>query len=407
MQELVYRFKRVWHYFKTGLLAGLPAQIRYHHPQQQLKIIALTGTDGKTTTATLVYHLLKTAGYRVGLISTVAAYIGDQTIDTGFHVTTAHPKDLYGLMAKMVQAELEYLVLEVTSHGAYQYRTWGIRPFLAGLTNIDREHLDYHLNYQNYLAAKLLILRQADTVVLGEDQDSFTPIKKMLPAGTNILTFGRYKRFGAKVEKAIRQFFPDDFNRLNAALAITLVKKLGLGDKAIVSALATFTLPTGRMEFIPNHLGVNIIVDFAHTPQALENALRSIHKNHRSKRGSKLIAIFGSAGLRDRAKRPAMGYIGAKLADLAIFTAEDPRTENIWVILNQMKAELGNFHDKVLSIPDRRQAIEFALRHYAQPGNTIAIFGKGHEQSMCYGTTEHLWNDITGTKELLGQLAAN
>lgn len=398
MKTIIYKLKRIWHFARSGLLGGYLGELRYHHPQRKLKIIAITGTDGKTTTSTMVYHLLKTAGFKVGLISTVAAYINEEVLDTGFHVTSNSPGDLYRYMDMMVKKGLEYLVLETTSHGAYQYRTWGIRPIIAGLTNIDREHLDYHLSWENYLAAKLLILRPADSVVLNEDQDSFNTVKKAL-AGKRLLTFGKEKRFGAATEKAIRSSFNDEFNRLNAAMAITIVKDLGVNEKNIVKALQTFTLPAGRMEFIPNQLGAQIIVDFAHTPQALENALKSIRKNYA--KGKKMIAVFGCAGLRDGSKRAPMGKIASELADTAIFTAEDPRTENIWTIINQMKSDLGDHHNKVISIPDRREAVLYALKNFAHDGNVIAVFGKGHEQSMCYGTTEHLWNDITAIKGML------
>lgn len=402
MQELIYRLKRAWHYFKTGLWGGAIGQLKYHHPEKKLKIIAITGTDGKTTTATLTYQLLKGAGYKVGLISTVAAYIDDEVIDTGFHVTSANPRDLYKFMHQMVEKGLEYLVLEVTSHGAYQYRTWGIKPYIAALTNLDYEHLDYHLTKKNYLEAKMLILKQAEIVVLNEDQDYFPIIKKALPSSTKILTFGKHKRFGATIEKAIRQYFPEDFNRLNAALATTIARQFEISEKVIAQVFSKFKLPMGRMEFIDNDLDVNLIVDFAHTSQALESALKSIRKNY-AKKGL-LISVFGCAGLRDVAKRPRMGRIGAELSDIAIFTAEDPRTENVWVIINQMKSNLKGYHDRVISVPNREEAIKFALQNYAKAGNTIAIFGKGHEQSMCYGTTEKLWNDITGTKELLKEL---
>jgi UDP-N-acetylmuramoyl-L-alanyl-D-glutamate--2,6-diaminopimelate ligase len=398
MKELIYRVKRLWHYFKSGLFGGMVGQIKYHHPERKLKVIAITGTDGKTTTSTLTYSLLKTAGFKVGLISTVAAYIGDEELDTGFHVTSSSPADLYRFMNQMVEAGLEYLVLEVTSHGAYQYRTWGIRPIIAGLTNIDREHLDYHLNWQNYLEAKLLILKPSEVVVLNEDQDTYPTVKKAL-AGSKIITFGKEKRFGAATEKAVRNRFDDEFNRLNAFMAITIAKKLGVNEKDIVKGITDFKLPAGRMEFIPNKLDATLIVDFAHTPQALENALKSIRKNQA--RDKKMVAIFGCAGLRDTTKRAPMGKIGSGLADMAIFTAEDPRTENIWSIINQMKSDLGDNYDKVISIADRREAILYALQNYGDANHVIAIFGKGHEQSMCYGKTETLWNDITGVKEML------
>src|SRR5260221_28136 len=164
--QLLYQLKRPFHLLKTGLLKGFPAQVKYKFPARKLKIIAITGTDGKTTSSTLLYHVLQKAGKKVALLSTVAAYIGNEEIDTGFHVTTPDPKALQGFLRKMVDEEYEYLVLEATSHGMYQYRLWGIQPMLAGVTNITREHLDYHVTYDLYLQAKVELLKKAKVAVI-------------------------------------------------------------------------------------------------------------------------------------------------------------------------------------------------------------------------------------------------
>ncbi len=404
MKNLIYKLKRPLHFFKTGVLGGLPAQILTGFPQKKLKIIAITGTDGKTTTSSMVYQFLRQAGYKVGLISTVAAYIGEQKIDTGFHVTSPHPRPLYRFMQQMVAAKLEYLVLEVTSQGAYQYRTWGITPEIVGLTNLDFEHLDYHLNQENYLAAKALVFRGAAVAVLNQDQSTFPLFRRALDKKTKLITYSRETRFSAGVEKTLRATLPEDYNRLNAYLAITICKQIGINDKDIIAALENYTLPEGRMEIVPNQLGFTMLVDFAHTPQALEAALKNIRKNHLAP-GKKLIGLVGCAGLRDYQKRPKMGRILAEKSDLAIFTAEDPRSENIWAIINQMKSNLGHYHSRVISIANRAQALEFAIRHYGNQGNTIAIFGKGHEQSINYdGKTETPWNDLLGSREIIKNL---
>ena len=142
MKLLIYKLKYLQHFFKTGLFHALPAMIKYRFPQRRLKLIAITGTDGKTTSATLLYHVLKTAGFRVGLITTVAAYIGDKQIPTGFHVTTPQPKQFYQFLARARDQNVEYMILEITSHGHYQFRDFGLKFKLAGLTNITHEHLD-------------------------------------------------------------------------------------------------------------------------------------------------------------------------------------------------------------------------------------------------------------------------
>ncbi len=407
IKAFIYKIKSLYHLFKTGIGEGFLSQLIYGFPEKKLKILALTGTDGKTTTSTLVYHLLKKNGYNVALISTVAAFIGEEKIETGFHVTSPAPKALYRLLRQMVKQKVEYLVLEITSQGAYQYRNWGLKPLITGLTNIDFEHLDYHLNQENYLQAKMKVLNSAKTAVVNEEMEIFPRLKKSLKENIKLITFSRKTRFSALLEKAIREKFAEDYNRLNAYLAITMLKQLSLNDKDLAQALESFQLPEGRMEFVPTGLPFSVIVDFAHTPQALQAALSNIRRNYLPK-GAKLISLAGCAGLRDHLKRPAMGQILAKFSDRAIFTAEDPRTENIWAIINQMKENLGHHHHKVISIPHREAALRFALEHYGKDQNLIAIFGKGHEQSMCYdGKTETPWNDIVAAKAMIKELKKN
>ncbi|MBQ6449544.1 UDP-N-acetylmuramyl-tripeptide synthetase [bacterium] len=400
MQEWLYRAKRYYHFFKTGL-RGFWAAVRYQHPEKKLKVILVTGTDGKTTTSSLIYHLLKNCGYKVALLSTVAAYIGEEKLDTGFHVTSPSPADLYRYMAKMVDAGMEYLVLELTSQGAYQWRAWGIQAEIAALTNIDQEHLDYHLTFENYLAAKMLVLNAARVAVVNDEMPCFSQVKKSLHSSVNLITFNHGSRFSAPLEKAVREHFREDYNRLNAFLALTVAKQFKLTDKQLEEALQDFRLPEGRLQVVPNQLGFTMIVDFAHTPQALAAVLPAIRKQYLPA-GKKLIGIVGCAGLRDRHKRPVMGRIMAEQCDIAIFTAEDPRTENIWSIIAQMKQDLGTGHRRVISIANREAALRWAIDHYGHDGNVIAIFGKGHEQSMNYdGVHETLWNDVSGAQKIM------
>lgn len=397
LKLILYKLKRVVHFFKTGLFEGLPAQILTKYPNKELTIVTITGTDGKTTTSTLTYNVLKAAGHKVALISTVAAFKGGEKVDTGFHVTSPQPKLVYQFMRQMVDEGYTHLVLETTSHGAYQYRNWGITAKVAGLTNIDREHLDYHLNYEEYVKAKLLILDAAETAFLNVDDESYKKIKELGRLTEKMKTYSVEDTLPTVVSKAIANKFSEDYNRMNARLAYKIGKELGLDDESIAKGIENFSGVPGRMEVITAK-PIRVIVDFAHTPQALEAVLKAIRSKYRK---GKLIAVFGCAGLRDTTKRPLMGKIGAELADLAIFTAEDPRTEDIWSIIRQMKEGLTSNHAKVISIANRQEAITAALLKYAEPGDTVGIFGKGHEESMCYGTVEYPWNDGAFVRELL------
>lgn len=403
LSSLVYHLKRPYHFLKTGVLNGIPAQLWYRNPQKKLKIIAITGTDGKTSSSTLLYSVLKANGKKVGLISTVAAYLGDEEVDTGFHVTAPRPWDVFQLMRRMVKENYEYLVLETTSHGIYQYRTWGITPSIAGLTNITHEHLDYHLTYDNYVAAKALLFKRAATVVLNKDDHSFFKVKKLLSGHRDIEDYSLSEALSPLLAKTITQKFPEIYNQYNARLVTKIAEVVGLTDKEIVKGLKAFSGVKGRLQKVPNRLGFNIVVDFAHTPNALEGVLTTLKsKNKVQSKPGKLIAIFGCAGLRDHQKRPMMAEIATRLADKVIFTAEDPRTEDVWSIIRQMKEQLTPpAHRKILSIVDRGEAIYFALTKIAQPGDWIAVLGKGHEHSMCYGTTEYPWNDVDAINQML------
>ncbi len=401
IKNILYKIKRPYHFFKTGILNGLVAEIKYKYPANKLKIITITGTDGKTTSSTLLYHVLKTANKKVGLLSTVAAYMGKESINTGFHVTSPQPADLQKFMNKMVEKKYEYLVLEVTSHGDYQYRTWGISPILSGLTNVANEHLDYHLDYDKYLSAKAKILSKAPTAVVNGDDKSYSYLTKKLKK-TNLIAYSQDSILPTKVQAIIKKVFPENYNQMNAKLVYALSKSLDISDEDFVEALKTFTGVPGRMEKIKNNRNINIIVDFAHTPQGLKSVLRSVkEKNEQAKNNGRVIAVFGCAGRRDRAKRPEMGKIATEIADLCVFTAEDPRNEDIWSIIRQMKEQLTQGHNKIISIAERGEAIEYAITKLAKPNDTVIVLGKGHEESMCYNGVEYPWNDIVAIEKIL------
>lgn len=401
IKNFLYKLKRPYHFFKTGIFNGLIAEIKYRYPAKNLKIITITGTDGKTTSSTLLYHVLKTANKKVGLLSTVAAYLGKKSIDTGFHVTSPQPSDLQKFMRQMVDKNYEYLVLEVTSHGSYQYRTWGVTPIISGLTNIANEHLDYHLNYNEYLNAKADILVKAPVAVINADDRSYPHLIKQLN-NTSLITYSKDTVLPIKVQSIIEKIFPEEYNQMNAKLVYALSKSLNIEDSDYISGLKSFTGIPGRMDVIKNSRKINIIVDFAHTPQGLKSVLRSV-KEKIKKSGSKgkLIAVFGCAGRRDMGKRPEMGRISTEIANLSIFTAEDPRNEDVWSIIRQMKEQLTQGHNKLISIADRGEAIEFAINNIAKTGDTVIILGKGHEQSMNYYGTEYPWNDTSAVEEIL------
>ena len=360
---------------KTGILSGVTyikvadsrealgeiAADWYGTNKGNLKIIGVTGTKGKTTTCHLIYHILTTVGKKAGLVSSIVAKIGDTEEDTGFHTTSPDVLELHRLLARMVKAGCEYAVIEVSSHGIDQQRIAGVKFDIGVLTNIAPEHLDYHKTFAEYRRVKLAFLNSAKQKIIS-------------PETTNL------------------DILPGKFNNINAETAIEVAAALGIDRKSALQALHLFKLPPGRLEEIKNNLGLKIIIDFAHTPESLREILTYLRQITKGK----LIAVFGCAGERDPGKREPMGEIAGELADLSIFTAEDPRRENVFAILKTMEKKAKNY----LEIPERGEAIAAALS-LAEKGDTVVICGKGHEKSMCYGGIEHPWSDQESVRQAL------
>jgi len=379
---------------KLHFLKALGAVIFYGYPARKIKVIGVTGTDGKTTTSSLIYYLLKADGKKAVLVSTVAAYLGNKKIDTGLHVTSPNPWFLQKFIRDIVNKGYKYLILESTSHGLDQHRLLGTNVSIAVLTNITHEHLDYHETFSKYLKAKLKLFRGSDISILNKKDLSYKRIKKSLSSRTKLVFYDE-KTLKGKIKDAVEKRFPEVYNRLNAAAAITTAQELNIKDPIIVKAIKAFPSVPGRMEEIKNKKGIKLFVDFAHTPNALENVLLTLREA--KKRNSKLIAIFGCAGQRDVLKRSMMGKISAEIADISIFTAEDPRHENVNEITNQIMKGAEKVskrkRSKIYIKPERGEAIAFAIQKLARKGDTIVICGKGHEKSMAYEEKEYPWSD--------------
>jgi len=366
----------------------------YGNPSEKLKIIGVTGTDGKTTTSNLIYWILKTAGKKVGLISTINAKIGNKEYDTGFHVTNPEPLLLQELLAKMVKAKCEYAVLEVTSHGLDQERTAGTSFNIGVLTNITHEHLDYHKTMKNYIAAKGKLFKDVKTAFLNSKNKSSSMIKPYVNKAAKIIKYN-FQTFDGEIQNAINYRFEQDYNKENASAAVEVANTLKINSSDIIKAVRSFPQLSGRMEEIKNNKGIKIYVDFAHTPNALERVLKLL-KNRKS--NGRLISIFGCAGERDNQKRPMMAGISTRLADISIFTAEDPRREDINKIIEEMHAGIKNKNALVYNKPERGEAIFFAINKIAKKGDIVVICGKGHEKSMSYNGVEYLWSDQEAVK---------
>jgi UDP-N-acetylmuramoyl-L-alanyl-D-glutamate--2,6-diaminopimelate ligase len=424
------------------------AAAQYGHPARRLTMIGVTGTDGKTTTSNLLYQIFLAANLRAGMISTVNALIGDEVLDTGFHVTTPDAPDIQRLLARMAEAGLTHVILETTSHAWAQYRVDACEFDIGVVTNITHEHLDYHGSSDAYRAAKArLFLSLAETkpkprgttrlAVLNRDDSSYGFLRAVsavpqvsyglgegsdlqalevvaTPAGTEFVASATTMRVDIKTS------LPGSYNVLNCLAALAAaVFGLGIEPEAAAQGIAALRGVPGRMERIDMGQDFAAIVDFAHTPNALRVALEAAREilqfspPHSStseigeRAAPRVIAVFGSAGLRDKEKRRLMAEVSARLADLTVLTAEDPRTESLDGILDEMAAgaqsQGGVEGETFWRIADRAEAILFAVR-MARPGDIVLACGKGHEQSMCFGAVEHLWDDRTAIRAALAEL---
>lgn len=380
----------------------------YGHPQQKLKIIGVTGTDGKTTTVNLLYHILRTAGFKAGLISTVKTVIGNKDYDTGLHVTTPSPLQIKSYLAKMVRDGADYAVLEITSHALDQNRESDIEYDYAVVTNISHEHLDYHGSFENYVKAKAKLVKKAKVAILNRDDPNFDYLKEVsaglvisfgirnkadyMATEINLAPFGT--RFTLRGERwVIRTPLIGTFNIYNCLAAMAVAREVGVDKETILKSLRTFPSLPGRMERVERGQNFTVIVDFAHTPQALEEALKTLRLLTRKR----LIAVFGSAGQRDIEKRAMMGKIAIRGADLIVLTSEDPRSEDPNQIMTEIATGVvkngGVLNKNFWMIQDRGKGVEFAINHLAKTSDVVAIFGKGHEKSMSVKGKEIPWSD--------------
>ncbi|MBK6791273.1 MAG: UDP-N-acetylmuramoyl-L-alanyl-D-glutamate--2,6-diaminopimelate ligase [Anaerolineales bacterium] len=401
-------------------------------PARKLTVIGVTGTDGKTTTSNLLYKILIAAGLKAGMISTVNAVIGNEVLDTGFHVTTPDAHDVQRYLARMVEAGLTHVVLETTSHGWSQHRVDACEFDIAAVTNITHEHMDEHGGYENYRAAKARLFSSLEWtqvkptgnprlgVINFDDKKSYNFLTGFIK--TNKVSYGleegadvrgmnvdyspegiRFTAVAKDFRVAIKSDLVGAYNVSNCLAALTVaVRGLGIDPQVAAQGIAALAGIPGRMERIDMGQNFTAIVDFAHTPNALKVALEA----GRTMTNKRVIAVFGSAGLRDKEKRRMMAETSAELADLTVLTAEDPRVESLDGILEEMaegmRAKGGREGENFWRVPDRGEAIKFALR-LAEEGDIVLSCGKGHEQSMCFGKTEFLWDDRTAMRAALAE----
>jgi UDP-N-acetylmuramoyl-L-alanyl-D-glutamate--2,6-diaminopimelate ligase len=398
----------------TGhLVESVLMNIRYGFPGRKLRIIGVTGTNGKTTTSFMIYRLLHESGKKVALLTTVANGVGADITPQKEHMTTTRASILLRRLRSYAEAGAEWAVVETSSHALAQNRVWGLPYEIAVMTNITHEHLDYHGTFKNYVEAKRRLFRIANKnglrfgVINAQDPSA----KKFVKTVANSTTYGigtgelsakkvilasDHSTYSAQIEGDsydIRVNIPGEFNVSNSLAAIAVGRKLGLSKKQIEKGIAALEGVEGRMNIIDEGQKFKVMVDFASTPDGFEKFFASV----RPLTKGKLIAVFGSAGRRDESKRPLQGQIAGKHADIVILTEEDDRDIDGNQILREIAAgakKAGKKEDKDLFlILNREEAIGFAMTQASSADDVVVLLGKGHELTIERADGTYPWNE--------------
>lgn len=410
-----------WHLPKNFLL-----NIKYGFPSKKLILIGITGTDGKTTTCTLIHEILRKSGIKAGLISTICAKIEDKEISTGLHTTSPDPSLIQKIFIDMIKAGVTHVVCEVTSHALDQNRFFGCKFEVSGITNVSHEHMDYHKTMTNYINAKAKLFSMSKSAILNKDDQSFNLIKKQIKVPFKTFSIKDDSDYQAKkikldenslsFEVNDQKFITDsnqEYQVYNILLTLGICQKLKIDTNIIQEVIKKFPETRGRREEVENNLKIKTIIDFAHTPNALSSSLSSLKKTTKGN----LIVIFGATGGRDQSKRPKMGEVVSNIANIAIITSDDTRNEKIENInkqiisgIDQKKSELIDHQEiknkkhlqKIIelskhkfvyfNVPNRQDAFTLAVK-LSQPSDTIIACGKGHEKTILHGNTEYPWSE--------------
>lgn len=389
----------------TEQVVGQVATTFYGAPTSKMKLVGVTGTNGKTTIATVLYEMFRYMGHKVGLLSTVCNYIDGVAIPTEH--TTPDPITLNALLAQMVEAGCEYVFMEVSSHSIVQNRIGGL-TFAGGLfTNITRDHLDYHKTFENYIKAKKLFFdrlpKEAFAITNVDDKNGMVMVQNT-QAQVKTYSVQSPADFKAKIiechfegmylninGKEVGVQFIGKFNVSNLLAVYGAAIMLGKDEQEVLVALSAMKPVNGRFEALRSPSGYTAIVDYAHTPDALENVLNAIHGVLDGK--GEVITVCGAGGNRDKGKRPLMAREAVKQSDRVIITSDNPRFEEPQDIINDMLAGLDEEQmKKVIAIVDRRQAIKTACM-MAKSGDVILVAGKGHEDYQDVKGVKHHFDD--------------
>lgn len=393
---------------------------RYGNPSKNLRVIAVTGTNGKTTTACYINEILKEAKFKTAMFTTALIEVAGKAQVNDLNATVASTGRMQQFFRDAKKADVDYVVLEITSHALDQHKLDGVPIEAAVMTNLTQDHLDYHKTMENYAAAKSkLFALEPRYIILNRDDEWYDYFDQFV-AGEQKMTYGKHPEAEAQIQRVklyrkgteadvvldhqthleLATALPGEFNVHNMTAAVTLAYLLGVKLQDIQEGVANVEAVPGRFERAVEGVGYDVIVDYAHTPDALDKLLTAARKIAKGR----VILVFGACGDRDKSKRPIMGEIAAKNTDRIFLTDEESYNEDPDQIRQMIYEGIERAHGdaKTTEIPDRRQAIERALGS-AQKGDMVLITGMGHEKYRIVNGQRLPWNDSQVVREILGQ----
>lgn len=387
----------------------------FGNPADKLKLIGLTGTNGKTTTTFLIKQILENAGKKVGLIGTVQNMIGDEIYPAKY--TTPDPYELQKLFSQMVKADCEYCVMEVSSQALAQGRVNGLRFAVGAFTNLTQDHLDYHKTWENYFESKRILFKNSDIAVTNADDQNGLEIIKELQFD-KVVTYAVDKNDATYVAKNVKfksngvEYelvgdmigrcncpIPGRFSVYNSLCAASCALALGIGFDDVLSAISKSNGVKGRIEVVPTNRDFTIIIDYAHSPDGLENIITSLKEIAKGR----VVTLFGCGGDRDKTKRPKMGKIAAELSDFCVVTSDNPRSENPSEIIKDILVGMEGITTPYKVVENRKEAIAYAINN-AQTDDIILLAGKGHETYQILPTGTIHFDEREAVAEILATL---
>ena len=399
------------------LLTATAAATKAGYPAHNMRVIGVTGTNGKTSTCFMIHKMLTEAGLKAGLMTTVAYGVGNDITPQVAHMTTVSAPLLQKRLAEFKKQNVEWVVLEVTSHALAQHRTFGVPIEIAVMTNVTHEHLDYHRTFERYLAAKTKLFKLASRVgIINADDPSAETFRQAIKRSVSYgLKSGDWRAqdinlsahgsdYTALIDGDsyhIHVNIPGEFNVYNSLAAAAVGREVGLTKAQIERGIAALAGVEGRMTVVDAEQPFSAIVDFAHTPDSFERLLNDVRNTTKGK----LVVLFGSAGRRDEAKRAIQGEIAGKYADEIVLTEEDDRDIDGNAILSQIASgaeKAGKKREENLFlVPDRTAAINFAVSRVSSSKDTVIFLGKGHEKTIERADGAHPWNEIETVRQAI------